>query len=426
MEYWFYLEPYTFLFRNDKEAVVYNTLNGAYTACPKHPAMKEILDNWEDATKGYGILLKEAILKENSINQFISNIKETFSGDCVPHEEGDPIPYLFKPTLFLNSDIRVKEEKSKKSLGESVLQNLNEITLFLPSSCTKQCIHCGDYRMQISHCTTSSHGKLQRQDYEHILSLAQIVGIQQINFIAGGNPMGNADCVYYLQNFADTSFQKHLWLHYVYFNEQYVELSAKTHTLLDVCVHPTDWNGRLTECMKAEANESVHWHFIVSSETDMERLDDLTIPENSIYNVHPFYTGDNLTFFQDYVFIDIANLLSEPINRKAIFRHKVLNDNFFGKLSIVPSGDVYANVNYPPIGNIKEASLKELVYREVTKQQAWLTTRHDVEPCRHCINKDLCPSLSNYELVTGRNNLCHIHPTVNRENRNEDRSGNMV
>ncbi len=37
MNYWFYLEPYAFLFHNENKAVIYNTLNSAYLVCPNHP-----------------------------------------------------------------------------------------------------------------------------------------------------------------------------------------------------------------------------------------------------------------------------------------------------------------------------------------------------------------------------------------------------
>ena len=60
------------------------------------------------------------------------------------------------------------------------------------------------------------------------------------------------------------------------------------------------------------------------------------------------------------------------------------------------------------IGNIQKSSLKELVYKELTELETWLKVRSKETPCKQCINKDLCPSISNYELVIGKNNLCNI------------------
>jgi hypothetical protein len=39
---------------------------------------------------------------------------------------------------------------------------------------------------------------------------------------------------------------------------------------------------------------------------------------------------------------------------------------------------------------------------------AWLRIRGNEKPCNQCVNRDLCPSISNYELVIGKNNLCNI------------------
>lgn len=98
----------------------------------------------------------------------------------------------------------------------------------------------------------------------------------------------------------------------------------------------------------------------------------------------------------------MQDILAAPIDRKTIFRHRTLNDNFFGKLTIYPSGEVYANVNCSVLGNIQDSSLKELLYKEITEGNAWLRIRGNEKPCNQCVNRDLCPSISNYELVIGK------------------------
>ena len=84
-----------------------------------------------------------------------------------------------------------------------------------------------------------------------------------------------------------------------------------------------------------------------------------------------------------------------------------MNENFFGKLTIVPSGEVYANVNCKPIGVYPQDSLKKLVFEELVHSTAWFRLR-DKQPCSGCANKYLCPSVSNYELVTGKDNFCFV------------------
>lgn len=84
-----------------------------------------------------------------------------------------------------------------------------------------------------------------------------------------------------------------------------------------------------------------------------------------------------------------------------------MNENFFGKLTIMPNGDVYANVNANVLGNLKSNSLNELVYKEISQKESWFLKREN-KPCSDCAYKLLCPSPSNYELAIGKMNLCNI------------------
>lgn len=59
-------------------------------------------------------------------------------------------------------------------------------------------------------------------------------------------------------------------------------------------------------------------------------------------------------------------------------------------------------MNCSVLGNIQDSSLKELLYKEITEGNAWLRIRGNEKPCNQCVNRDLCPSISNYELVIGK------------------------
>lgn len=87
----------------------------------------------------------------------------------------------------------------------------------------------------------------------------------------------------------------------------------------------------------------------------------MEIPAETVVQIKPFYTAENKDFFREYVYLEMQDILAAPIDRKTIFRHRTLNDNFFGKLTIYPSGEVYANVNCSVLGNIQDSSLKELL-----------------------------------------------------------------
>ena len=60
-------------------------------------------------------------MENEVVRHFVEAVRELFSGDCIEYDGKFPKPYIFQPTLFLNSDIRVKDEEKKKPLWEIVL-----------------------------------------------------------------------------------------------------------------------------------------------------------------------------------------------------------------------------------------------------------------------------------------------------------------
>lgn len=80
-----------------------------------------------------------------------------------------------------------------------------------------------------------------------------------------------------------------------------------------------------------------------------------------------------------------------------------------GIMIIMPNGETYSNINHNSLGNAFDdiLSINKLVYKEMRHGKAWFKVRDEI-PCKNCCNKSLCPSPSNYEIVTNRVNLCNI------------------
>ena len=405
MKYLFYLEPHSFLFRNESEAVVYNTINSAYIPCLNmdNPYMQKIIDAWEDSSNGYGIVLDDTAIYDHSTKKFIEDIRNSFSGDCIPWDPTLDKPYIFKPQLFLNIDIRARN--SRNALGVFVLHNLHEVTLYLPSGCKSGCKDCTEFYKQFNHCTQVNEGYLQLEYYQNLLSLFQKNGIQKVNFI-GGDLRGNRYLQTLLNENVSSSFKKTVYLNYKHINGFEWEMITKSQSETVVLIDSDD----LKRIEILPDIDNVQWNFIVASDSDLGKINALPQIENRRTKILPFYNGENLDFFAENVFMELDDIIEKPIDRKNIFRHQTLNDNFFGKLFIMPSGDVYSNLLMPPIGNLSTCTIKELVYKELDEGNVWLKTRNTVTPCKNCLNKDLCPSISNYEFVIGKYNLCHVKP----------------
>ena len=109
------------------------------------------------------------MMENEVVRHFVEAVRELFSGDCIEYDGKFPKPYIFQPTLFLNSDIRVKDEEKKASLGNRVMENLNEVNLYLPATCELECPACTSYFHQINHCTVHSGDGLKTDDYRRLI-----------------------------------------------------------------------------------------------------------------------------------------------------------------------------------------------------------------------------------------------------------------
>ena len=105
--------------------------------------------------------------------------------------------------------------------------------------------------------------------------------------------------------------------------------------------------------------------------------------------------------------MDEADIQGMGLIKREVYVNQKVNRNDFGRLTVLPTGDIYANPNFPYIGKIGDERVQSMIYREMIEGHSWLRIRNQ-EPCCSCIYQWFCPSPSNYELAIGRPNLCHI------------------
>ena len=402
MKYLLYLEPYTFLFNNGMDYLIYNTLNSSSYRVDKSQELKSILDTLDDPNNGYSMILSEHDLLEPEIRKLIEFVRNSFSGDCILFEEGSHKPFIFKPMLFLNSDILKKNNKDKDYDGEMVSRNLDEITLFLPTQCNLDCSHCGKYHKQFLHCYRQNGETLSREEYEKLFDDIYFSGVSKINLV------GDQSALEYANDLLGLELNIHIHIPYKKCDDVFMRNALELGINLIINIHSEDMDTMISEFISKYRDPKIEYQFIISDKEDLRKINALLNMSSINSSILPFYTGENISFFEECVYTNLEDIFSEPIDRKTIFRRQVLNENFFGKLYIDAKGDAYSNMNEQPIGNIKDKKLKELVYMEIKSESPiWLKTR-DQTTCSQCLYRYLCPSLSNYELAIGKPNLCHV------------------
>lgn len=407
--YWFYLEPYTFIFHSNStgKRVIYNTLNSAYLPVPESDFIANLLERLDDAGNGYCVTLTEEEIAGNTpFKDFTGQIAKTFSGGLMEAVEGETKPFLFKPMLFLNAEIRKAKEEDISFLGERILENLNEVTLYLPGKgCAPQeNLYCKQLIYPIS---WQGKASLSVSDYLALLLDLETSGVDKVNILGGDlSPEGILPKL--LPTLKHGKFKKVFYISLDELNESCLSWLEDEQAEIVVWVSLSGNKERLETQMHRFASEKVIWKWIVTSEDDIAAIDKFMVPEPVNMEMIPLYTGKNLLFFEKYVFNSLDDILEEPVSRKTVFRRQTLNENFFGKLTIFPDGEVYANLNFSPIGKYPQQSLKELAFKELTQPTAWFYLRDQSSPCADCVNRYLCPSPSNYELAMNKANLCTI------------------
>jgi pseudo-rSAM protein len=162
-------------------------------------------------------------------------------------------------------------------------------------------------------------------------------------------------------------------------------------------------------------NISPDFTFIIETEENIAQAQALISRfDIETYSFSPHFNGKNLPFFEKYVFITRASILESKPSITGILSRGAVNFSHSGKITILSNGDLYSNLNLDKMGNITGESLHKIFYRQLkagkssSLYKTWWRTREQVIPCKHCHYNLLCPSMSNYELSIGRNNLCHI------------------
>lgn len=127
--------------------------------------------------------------------------------------------------------------------------------------------------------------------------------------------------------------------------------------------------------------------------------------KSTCYNI-PIFDGTNKHFFEQNVFLEESDIKETFISMQDIFRRQLLNEHYFGNVIIMNEGDVYLNLFEEKIGNIYEDNDIISLLSNTKSMNSWYLTRDKVQPCKHCVYKYLCPSISNYEFILKKMNLC--------------------
>lgn len=360
-------------------ALLYNTIDRITIESDKCEVIELLQATLQH--KNYGvILLSDERLQNKSIKDFIRELRMKYMGDIidVTLSKGKPIQLL--PFFnFLDTDKFEIYKRHNFSLNRNVLNKLFEISIYVDNSINiKKLIPFLESVPE--KLSINIIGNIEEvTKYKELLSFLNIHDSPK-------NMVISYMCVIPLQPVFDNNFSYS------------IEVSFPVDSRL------------LYNSMQILHNQALPFEYIfsVSSLSDCQQANQL-IEKFQIekYQLRPIYTGDNIHFFKENVFISKEDILSTHISIRDIFANQILNTNDFGKVNIMPNGDVFANLNHPSLGNIYKNSIYDLIRKEILEGKSWLRIRNQ-DPCNECVYQWLCPSPSDYEIAINSPNLCHV------------------
>jgi pseudo-rSAM protein len=343
--YWLYIEPCVYCSIKGKRALLYNTQNGESMETDV-PEGLELLYSLHEKKNLGAIYCEGKTLIQTTYREFVSEFCKKGMGNVVDATQTTEKPIQLMPVLSLQRDVAKLQRERERYVGEEILRYLIELNIYLCDTCRQNCVFCSNYFRQKLCCTakkcTQHPETVDSLTLQNILSQIRYGAVGKINLL-GGNLSEYPYCKDLPALLSDFKEQVHIWNHYANFAHNLIILPD---FLYDIPVTFPLKENEWQNCVALLKGTKAKYHFFITSIDDYERTETL-IEKYSIesYIIHPVYTSDNHAFFEENVYINQEEIFQSRHSFRQIFAHQKLNTHFFGSLTILPDGEVFANVN---------------------------------------------------------------------------------
>lgn len=415
--FWLFVHPYVYVSVIKKKALLYNTLSAKLLEVNDNPEILSLVKKLNAVNNLYVIKIKKRKINKNILD-FINELRKYFMGDIIKASlsAGRPVQFVPKLCLQKGSDIFLTYSKKAriKLLERDNLKNyLETLNLYVNETCNKNCKMCNSsYKQFVSCYKGSGNNELSAEQIEQILVETEGSKLRKIN-VCGGNIFTHSKFENIIRVLSDKrNIKKEYYVHFTNIAENInlLELLNEENSAINILLNAQFDNNVLSEMIATVKSIGIDFkvNCIVEDENDLVEFKDIIADSQIPTMITPFFNGKNLTFFEENVFVDKSDIEKSFPSMKEIFARKVLNRFNFGKITVRPNKNVYANLNHPGIGMIGLKDLFITISKELLNGTSWAKIRRNVEPCKGCTFKDLCPPISNYEYALGRYNLCEI------------------
>ena len=415
---WLFLEPYVHMLCQDGVFLLYNTISKTVLEFSNSHALIQITEGLIDPGNGYVVSLSTSQMQDATVRDFIRQLKEHFMGDLLDPSWSDGKPVNIYPEPFVKFGLKLPQEQHSAMKADLDVRNyLQEITLFLNTGTEASAEPYSAAYLQCSYPAVVS-AKTEEMDIHLFRTVIDDVNnyTPTLIHISGINLLAYPYLEDVLEVLGSSPFQKKYHLLIEHWEERIIPyILVQKQTTLSLYINfPVNHDtiaGYLRSLPDPKLIKKLEFNFVVSNQEELEEALEIVklFDLNNVF-FKPFFTGKNLDFFRENVFVSKEEILASQPDQQQVFSRISINENDFGKFSVLPGGEVYANLNDPMIGEATKSSLVQLVRSELGKGISWRRIRAQVSPCKDCLYQFLCPPISSYEIFMKRFNFCDVYP----------------
>ncbi|MCM1312421.1 MAG: hypothetical protein NC252_05930 [Roseburia sp.] len=407
MEKYIVLYPDTFLWFNEKHGVFYN--------CELHTFMHfectSILlkyCNWIKDINNMYVVEIEKIDEYNSVFcNWIKLIVDNHIGE-VKAVSNRRRPISIPPILNLQHEIEAECKDELRFQSTNTANNLQEITFFIGGE--KIALKEEDYYKQVLY-PINSRSCLGFNDILSFLDNNNINFLRQINLVRGHfSDYHNYDVL--IEKISQYHIPITLYLlgNDDVFLEKILDFSSQKEILLELYFVDCESFIKATKLL-ANSTVNYRWLFLIKDKIALDNaLQIVQTYRIRNYRLLPIIIKErsNIKFLKDYVYTSYEELSHIKLDKRGVFCNQTINSNYWGRLFIMPDGNIFTNINGCCQGDVTE-DVMLIIQKEIeNKESYWKYTRRNVTPCKDCIFSSLCPPLSNYEFYLKKFDLCTI------------------
>lgn len=403
-DYWLILEPFVQVVFKGNQALFYNTLSKTTLVISTDSITGKLIRHLVKKVNARVILLTENELKKPLVKEMIRKLSNSFMIEILPVYLSKQKPVNLIPEPVIKYGLINKKPGLKEYLFELNL-HLSDILLSdpFPSNGFRQFLY-----------PRIAGKKLEYMDVGMIQSiLNQLTPLEKLKInLLGGDFLKIPEWHSIFELFNKSYFSIHYHILVPGCDPIFPETLNKQSKLVYILNRPygkKNHSAIMNIMARCDKKRKPEFNFIVENNEDVKHVSKI-IRELQLDKAYfkPYFNGMNLSFFKENVFINLEDIFSSKPDQNQIFSRKLVNENDFGKLSILPDGTVFANINDPPLGDLKQFSLIQMIAKELHHGVSWKRVRPKVLPCKNCIYHWLCPPISNYEIFMEKYNFCYL------------------